>query len=152
MSDYIYKYRNRGVNSNRIELYNAVTSYFDTEWGHKDGTPLTPEEAAGLPFSYYYSYRSHTTNELRAIVEACFTSEQKAAIKGNSLVIDAPVNPSTGKIEDVYFRFDKNSSFMNIPIETFRSIELTLKQKVTVKATSEGKKMNYFPFLWRQDF
>lgn len=158
-SGYTYKYRNGIIADveapSTIDLYNASTAYLDMKWQHKDGTPLTAREAQGAERDpYYFSYSSMNYDQLRSLVAGYFTSQQKATLgaKGNSMIITARINPDTGKVADVYFFWSRNELFMNIPVETFRSIELAIKQRLTITSTAAGRRFNYCEFIWEQKF
>ena len=156
-SGYSYKYRNgiiSGVEiTNRVEIYNAANTYLDVKWGHKDGSALTEGESLGYyQDSYYFSYSSKTHDQLRALVDGCFTSQQKVFLRASTMIVQARLNPMTGRVVDVYFSFRRDYPLVNIPVETFRSIELALKQQLTITATAEGRKFNYFEYIWQQNF
>jgi hypothetical protein len=156
-SGYTYDYRTYKLPSGLelsqdIELYNTNVKYLDVEWDRKEGEMTYTEASGHEPWSYYISYRSQTLDQLRDIVAGCFTTYQKTLLRGNLMHVRALVDPDTGNVSDVYFIFDWNSPFVNIPVETYRSIELALKQKLTITATDAGRKFNYIDFMWRQDF
>jgi hypothetical protein len=156
-SGYTYKYRNAKIENTEIpvmiELYNVANPYFDVKRGHKDGTPLTYEELMGeIPGSEYVSNSSQTIAQTLAMVNNCFTAQQKTMLKDKTMIIELRTDPSTGKVADVYFSFFRNYPFVNIPVETYRSIELALKQNFTVTVTARGRKMNYLQLVWEQEF
>jgi hypothetical protein len=156
-SGYTYKYRNgiiSGVEvATRIELYNASSKFLDVPWTYKNGAQKSEGEALGYyQESYYYNYRSQTYDQLRSIVAGLFTSQHKTMLKGSTMLVVALVDPSTGKVVDVYFSFRRSYPLMNIPVEIFRSIELAIKEKLTITATANGRKFNYLDFSWQQQF
>lgn len=157
-SGYTYKYRKYKLSStgfeiaNMIQLYNADAIYLDVAWGRKEGT-ITEGEAMGYYRDpYYLSYRSLTQDELQALVASCFTARQLEDLKGSSMVVEALVNPDTGRVGEVYFSFRRSYPLVYIPVETFRKIELLLKEKLTITATDNGRKFNYLFFIWQQLF
>ena len=99
-----------------------------------------------------YSSRSLTRLQVISMVDGLFSAQQKAAIKGEVMGINVRFNPSTGKIADVYFSFRRNGPFANIPVETYRSIELALKQNLTLTVTDAGRRLNYIPMYWPQRY
>jgi hypothetical protein len=156
-SGYTYKYRNGIISGvevkTRIELYNADNKFLDVPWNYKDGTPKNEGESLGYyQNSYYFSYSSLTYNQLRTLVAGQFTSQQKNSIQGNSMVVQALVDPDTGKVVDVYFSFRRAYRLVYIPVETFRNIELAIKEKLTITATDQGRKFNFIEFIWEQKF
>jgi hypothetical protein len=150
---YTYKYRNYVMSGGQeieegIEIYNADNSYLDVEWGHKDGTKMSAGEALGdYGDDYYFSYSSMTTMDLKLFIELRhFTAQEVKNMRGSNMIVEIRVDPITGRVADVYFSFMRNSAFMNIPVETFRAIELDIKDQLTITSTTAGKKFNYCPF------
>jgi hypothetical protein len=156
-SGYSYKYRNFKLASgkeqpNILFLYNSSVLFLDKPVANKDGTPLTErEELRGSPYPLF-SGQSMTDEQVDAMIMGKFSSAQKATLTGKSFIVDAMIDTSTGKVSDVYFIFFRNYPFVNIPVETYRSIELALKEKFTVTVTAEGRRKNYIRFHWSPDF
>lgn len=155
-SGYAYKYRNAKIfgydTPSRVELFNASNTYLNVTWGYKDGTDMPADKALGRSDKLDFSSSSLTIAQTYAVVAGCFTNQQKSALIGKAMIIECRINPSTGKIEDVYFDFFRNYPFANIPVETYRSVELALKQNLTVTVTAEGQKLNYIQLYWSQKF
>jgi hypothetical protein len=156
-SGYTYNYRTYKLPSGLelrqdIELYNAANIYLDVEWDRKEGTKTEAEAMGKVSWSYYLINRSHTLDQLREIVAGCFTAGQKTDLSDSSMIVQALVDPDTGQVVDVYFSFGRISPFIHIPVETYRSIELALKQNFTIRATEAGRKFNYIDFTWEQWF
>jgi hypothetical protein len=150
---YTYKYRNDPETSWPIvQLYNASTTYLDMEWGYKDGSKISLKKFMGEDKTPDYSSRSLNALQRKSLVDEFFTTEQKAAFKQHILSIDVRFNPSTGRIADVYFSFNRNSPFASVPVDTYRSIELALKQYFTLTVTDAGRKLNFIPMHWGQFF
>ena len=157
-SGYSYKYRNAKISgveaTSLLELYNAVTSYLDVKWAYKDGSNMSIHKALGDDSSNNpdFSNSSQSIAQTLAMVDGCFTSQQKSTLRGKSMGISIRINPATGRIADVYFDFFRDSPFANIPVETYRSIELALKQSLTLTVTNEGRRLNYIELTWTQEF
>ena len=155
-SGYTYKYRNLKIHESEIPsilvLYNAANPYLDVNWRHRDGTPLTPEEIIGNSPNSEYFNSNQTIAQTLAMVNGLFTSQQKAQLRGKFVFIELKIDSSTGRIADVYFRIERNGPFANIPVETYRSIEQSLKQNLTFTVTAKGRKMNYLQLSWPQEF
>jgi hypothetical protein len=156
MSGYTYKYRPLNLSgielNDNIELYNAANTYLDVKWGYKDGTPMSAEKQLGKDNTPDFTTGSQTIAETLAMVKGLFSTYQKTLLRGKSMIIRVRFNPSTGKIEDIYFSFFRDSPFVNIPIETYRSVELALKQNLTITVTDEGRRLNYISLFWSQKF
>ena len=156
-SGYSYKYRNAPgfdgpETSVLLELYNAASAYINVEWAYKDGTRMSLAKALGDDPTPDFSNTSQTIVQTRATVSGCFSSQQKNTLRGKKMVVTVRFNPAAGRIADVYFTFFRGEPFANIPVETYRNIELALKEKLTITATAEGRRLNYIEFVWDQEF
>jgi hypothetical protein len=155
-SGYTYKYGHDQIVGNpmpdRIRLYNAANPFLNTEWGNKDGSPLTFAEAMGYDTKKAFSTSSQTIAETLAMVDNLFTTQQKATLSGKSMFVSLRIDSSTGKVGDVYFSFFRDGPFTKIPVETYRSIELALKQNLSVTLTPDGRKLTYIQLFWSQKF
>jgi hypothetical protein len=160
-SGYTYKYRNpkytgieyTGIElSSSVELYNATNSFLDVEWAYKDGSPLPGEKILGKVKTHDFTAASQTIGQTWAMVDGVFTTSQKNMLAGKSMIISVRFNPATGTISDVYFEFFRNDPFVSIPVETYRSVELALKQNLTITVTDDGRKLNYIQLFWEQEF
>lgn len=158
-SGYTYKYDSPyhngiGYFSYLIQLHNASVLYLNVDYANRDGSPLTEKEILEGPLAPLFSGQSMTDDQVRTMINGKFTATQKATFAGNgrTLVTEVRVDSSTGKVVDVYFRFLRNGPATNIPVETYRSIELALKQTFSITVTAEGQKKNYIPFSWMLEF
>jgi hypothetical protein len=155
-SGYTYKYRNYKAGNvevtGMIELYNAANPYLDVKWGYKDGTQMSFEKAMGKTNIPEFTESSQTIAETLAMVKECFSTYQKTLLRGKSMGITVRFDSSIGTIADVYFDFFRDDTFVNIPVETYRSVELALKQNLTITVTDEGRRMSYILLYWNQEF
>jgi hypothetical protein len=158
-SGYTYKYRNHVIQGiefaieDRIELYNADNTYLDVAWSYRNGTKMREDEALGRNGGeYYFSNRSLDVLSLQLMVHNLFSKQQQMSLRGTSFMIDVRVDPITGSVTDVFFSGERNRPFINIPVEKYREIELAIKDQLTIIATANGKKFNYIPFVWVQEF
>jgi len=135
-----------------ILLYNSSVSYHNVEYVNKNGAPLTEKEVFDGPISPLFSGQSMTKSQLEVLVYRKFSSAQKTSLRGKSIIIGLRVDTSTGRVADVFFEFIRTEPFMNIPVETYRAVELALKQSFTVTVTAEGRKKNYIRLSWIQEF
>jgi len=154
-SGYSYKYRNEKLDAETedpymLELYNAANRYVDVEDGYKDGTEFSTFFGEGRPDDF--SSASQTVRQTMATVDGCFTSQQKTMLKGKLMFITVRFDSSTGKLTDVYFTFPRDEPFMNIPVETYRAIEIALKQNFSITPTAEGRRLKYIQKFWTQRF
>jgi hypothetical protein len=156
MSGYTYKYRNDRVGevevSSRIELYNVASSFLDVKWGYKDGASMSFEKQMGKDNTPDFTSASQTIAQTLEMVKGLFSTSEKNLLRGKSMLITVRFNSSTGTIADVYFDFFRDSPFVNISVETYRSVELALKQNLTIAVTDEGRRLNYISLFWSQKF
>lgn len=160
-SGYTYRYGSKkgddgDVNPVILQIYNSDNRYLNVKWGRKDGTvpPSYPyEDGIGSPDEPEHSSASSlTVDQFHSTVNNCFSTQQKALLKGSSIWIECRIDPSTGKVADVYFSFFRNQPARYIPVETYRSVELAIKQKLSFTMTAEGRRMNYTEVLFRHIF
>lgn len=143
--EYTYKYT---LDNGRISLFNVNNKYIDCKWGFKDGSKMTEEVYFGRTPTIV---KDNWTKPLAySIVNDAFSIDQKSLIKGNSLMTEINIDPITGNI-DVTFSFLDNTAYRNIPIETYRKIEVALKEKIQFTMTDIGKKLNYGIVVWSQE-
>ncbi|MDR2893930.1 MAG: DUF5043 domain-containing protein [Alistipes sp.] len=156
-SEYTYNYRNPmwfgGVEEpTEILLYNADSRYLDTKFAYKDGSEMDVDTELGLDFTDVYTDKSLTERQIADMINACFSSQQRVALRDKHMYYEVRIDTSTGKVADVYFRFDRSGPLMNIPVETYRSIELALKKNLSVTLTAEGRRRNYIQRFWQHKF
>ena len=136
-----------------IELSNAGSSpYRHREWGYKDGSQMPLNEVMGTGNTPAFSDSSLTIARTLALVNNCFSAEQKAMLQGKSMFIELRIDSSTGMIADVYFSFSRNEPFVNIPVETYWGVEVALKRNLSVTVTPYGRKLTYIQLFWNQEF
>lgn len=131
----------------KVKLYNQENEYVNV--------PLVYKETGKRPPYDLREKRVEDDNwsSLRAelIVNQSFTTEQMQIIKDHKLGVGIYVDTTTGKVVGVEFRFLKISPFADIPISTFREIELKMKREIYFTLTEAGKKLNYVYLGWIQD-
>ena len=135
---YVYEYEPflGGV----IELYNSDSRFVGEEMTY-DGSTL-------------YTSLSVTNDEMMALVADQFSDEQKSMLAKHKLIIELRVDPQTGRVADVIFSFFNAPviPFTRIPVDVYRRVELALKENMIFTPTAESRRMNYFSFVWPQQF
>lgn len=131
-------------------LYNAECHYYKTE----QIDLRTGEKYKFLPGLQPLEKENQTKPQCFAIVNRAFPPEIKTKIKHIELCIALYINPATGQIADVVFRFPTLTSiapYTLVPISVYREIEIELKKSVRFTPSAEGKNLNYISMFWRQD-
>lgn len=131
----------------KVKLYNQENEYANVPLVYKENGERPPYDLREK------RVEDDNWSSLRAelIVNQSFTAEQMTIIEGQKLGIGIYVDTTTGKVVGVEFRFLKISPFADIPISTFREIELKMKKEIYFTLTETGKKLNYVYLGWIQD-
>ena len=142
---YVYEYGH--FLGKMIDLYNSDNRFVGEEMTY-DGSTKIPEGTR------LYTSLSVTNDEMMALVADQFSDEQKSMLAKNKLLIKLRVDPQTGRVADVIFSFANVSivPFTRIPIDVYRRVELALKENMIFTPTAESRRMNYFSFVWPQQF
>lgn len=142
-----FVYRYEKVTPSLVGLYNSDSRFVGEEMTY-DGSTKIPE---GM---LLYTSLSVTNDEMMALVADQFTVEQKNILAGWKLIIKLRIDPKTGRVADVIFTYANISRcpFTRIPIDVYRRVELALKENMIFTPTAESRRMNYFSFVWPQQF
>ena len=86
-----------------------------------------------------------THSQLRALVTDQLSDEQREMMKGNQFSPLMNIDAKTGRVADVWFILAGDDNYRNkIPVETYRKIELALKEKVIFTVTEECRNHKNF--------
>jgi hypothetical protein len=93
---------------------------------------------------------SWTKQKSFSIINGAFSTAQKQLIKdgGRDICIILYVDPDTGKIVDVVYKFLSVSPYGVVPVSVYRKIEIELKKNVWFVPTEQGKRRNYIIVGW----
>ncbi len=93
---------------------------------------------------------SWTKQKSFSIINGAFSTAQKQLIKdgGRDICIILYVDPDTGKIVDVVYKFLSVSPYGVVPVSVYRKIEVELKKNVWFVPTEQGKRRNYIIVGW----
>lgn len=94
---------------------------------------------------------SWTRPKCNSIVNSAFSFAEKQRVKGFKVTVIMYINPDTGKVAEVKFRFASFNPYATIPVSVFRKIETELKNSIWFTPTGEGKKRNYIICGWRHE-
>jgi hypothetical protein len=129
-----------------ITLYNKQNRYTYAEKAYKDGRKL-PEDISDGRISAI-EVETWSRPKARAIVNAAFSTQEKALVKGERFTISMYIDPDTGKVVEVNFGFWNRSPFGRIPPSTYYKIEQRLKQEIWFTMTEVGKQLNFGFLFW----
>jgi hypothetical protein len=132
---------------NGITLYNINNQFTYTESTYKNGEipPYMIDDVVEETWTKPHSI---------SIVNNAFSSAEKAWIRatGHSFSIKMFIDSNTGRVSEVHFTFPKGSRYQQIPLSTFRTIEVNLKSRIWFTLTAEGRKLRYCRRAWSHDF
>ena len=119
---------------------------------YKDGSPIKIESIDDLFFGGKPEVvlNDNTSRKLFNIIDCGFSKEQALIVFPKTLDIVLNISSSDGTITDVYFWYQQESKYTEIPLDVFRQIELSLKNEVVFELTEEGRRMNYCYLSWSQ--
>jgi len=83
------------------------------------------------------------------IVNDAFSAAERSRIQpGQVLRIAMFICPQTGRVMEVRFGFSNRSGYATIPVDTFRRIELALREQIRFTPTADGRRLNYIFRTW----
>ena len=143
-SGYTY---NADVNDDSsVTLYDRNSQYVYAKRTFKDGTPLSDDYLLGRVA--LVEKDNWTFDKAQSIINNAFTPDDKERLKDDYLQVNLIIDPNTGKVLNVYFWFHRNQSFASIPVITYRSIEMKLKNEIWFTVAEGGKKLNFIKLGW----
>ena len=120
-------------------LHNTDNVWAMTEQKYKDGSRLK-----GTDVRNGFVCSADAFSQISNAIRSKFTSEQIDLARGEILVMDIFINSNSGKIDGVNFMFNSfKNAWCRIPVDTYRSIEVMLKNTYTFNITDLGKNFNY---------
>jgi hypothetical protein len=126
-------------------LYNKENRLTYANRTYKDGSPLSKElfdsEVDVLQDDNW------TKSKCVSIVNNAIRNYSNA--RGCFVSVSMYIDPNTGKVMEVKFRFVKDEGMGTVPVSAFREIEINLKNNVWFTPTAEGKKLNFLFRGWR---
>ncbi len=140
---YTFKYRT--LHGLSLEIYNVDQKYYFSEEAYSDGSKK------GFDFLYEDDFNPHTGANLSKLdayetIKDFFSQEQLAYLRTETrynLFINMTIEPSTGRIADVFFSFPLDAKYKTISPEVFRQIEQFLKENMSFTMTDQGRKLVY---------
>lgn len=85
-----------------------------------------------------------------SIVNNAFSDIEKQKVKDSKFAIVMYIDPNSGKVLEVKFRFACFQPYATIPVSVYRKIELELKKNIWFTPTEYGKRLNYIYIGWKQ--
>ncbi|MDR0332026.1 MAG: DUF5043 domain-containing protein [Dysgonamonadaceae bacterium] len=136
---FTYQARNSGM----IILYNTANQFsFPGSQGLKNGSAIP--ETFWSDGVYSFSNNSDVIeNQITTIVRNALSAAERQRIGNHKLKVISRINPDTGVISEVEFRFMLDSPFNTIPLSVYRTIEVNLKNQVKFTPTAKGRQLNF---------
>ena len=145
-----YTYRCNTLNWGYVTLSNADNIYTDANFMYKDGSPVTDTKILQGDVTLIAD-DNWTKQKCMSIVDNAFSTAEKARIKGESFMVIMTIDPDTGKVIEVDFKFYRNEPFATIPVTTYRKIEQNLKNQVWFTITPTGKQLKFIKRGWMHE-
>ncbi|MBR4924026.1 MAG: DUF5043 domain-containing protein [Bacteroidaceae bacterium] len=144
-SDYTYKTEvySWGI----IKLYNTSNSWINKSMMYKGTDQIYIKSDLGEDLFDHASWLVGEEN-IQTIVSSAFSRDEKRMIGDKEMIITMYVNSTTGRIDDVMFKFFDDSPYRFVPVSTYRKIELDIKQNVQMTLTEAGRNLNYI-YWWK---
>lgn len=139
---YSYQCENYG---GLIELYNSTNQFRDVTQT-LNGALFDPDIFYDQNVTYSWEAQRQ---QAQALAAGIFTSAEINLLKSDPriLTIRLYIDPQTGKIQDIEFKFSNRFNYAKIPVERYRAIELALKNNLTFQIATAEKQLNYC-FTW----
>ena len=123
-----------------VSLRNRDNRWIGVQEVNRDGT-FVPYRGAPTPL------QPNTATQMRqqalTIINNAFTPAERQRFRGTRLEVVLYIDPTTGRVDDVEFVFDRQLGFATIPVATYRRIELELKNRIQFVVTAEGRRRNF---------
>ena len=145
-----YTYRCITESWGQVTLFNAANIYTNADYVYKDGRAFRDMDVMEGKVSLIED-DNWTKQKCMSIVDNAFSTAEKARIKGESFDVSMTIDPATGKVIEVDFRFYKNEPFATIPVTTYRKIEQNLKNQVWFTITPTGKQLKFIQRGWMHE-
>jgi hypothetical protein len=132
-----------------VTLYNKANQFTYAEKTYKNGREL-PEDIYEGRISAI-EMETWSRPKTRSIVNAAFSAQEKAMVKGERFVITMFIDPMTGKVIEVKFVTWIRSPYARIPPSTYYKIEQQLKKEIWFTMTEVGKQLNFGYLNWEHE-
>ena len=145
-----YTYRCNTHSWGIVTLSNANNIYTDAKYVYKNGKAFSDMDVMEGKVNLIED-DNWTKQKCMSIVDAAFSTAEKARVKGEEFDVSMTINPTTGKVIEVDFRFYKSGPYATIPVTTYRVIEQNLKSQVWFTLTSTGKQLKFVQRGWMHE-
>ena len=138
-----YSYQCDVSPTGNVYLYNISNSWIGIDQKVKETNQIFSSEDAFIDLITDESWLQNKT-EFKTIVRNAFSAlDRNTWSKSGTLYVNFFVNADTGKVDDVRFYFDRDSSYVYLPVSFFRQLELALKENIQYVLMDAGKKLNF---------
>lgn len=143
-----YAYQCDVSSSKLVILYNKSNKWINVYPIYKSTGETFAQTDQGIDLLEYDNFPD---SKYKSIVNAAFSPNEKQKVKGYDLTTIMYINSTTGKVDEVSFRFANFEPYATIPISVYRKIETELKNKILFTPTTEGNKLNYIYYWWSHE-
>ena len=147
---YTYRCNTQSWDFGRVTLSNTNNIYTDADYVYKDGRAFNEMDVMNGIVDLIED-DDWTKQKCMSIVDNAFSAEEKTRVRGKKFDVSMTIDPATGKVIEVDFRFLKNGPFATIPVTTYRKIEENLKSQVWFTLTPTGKQLKFVQRGWMHE-
>jgi hypothetical protein len=141
-----YTYKCDVTDWKKVTLYNKNNKYTYAEQTHKDGSYLTIEEQ--LDRNPTVENDNWTRQYRENVVNSALSPSLRERVKNHRLIVTMIVDPSSGNVIEVYFKFGSIQGYATVPVSVYRQIETEIIKNVWYIPTEKGKNLNYIMLSW----
>ena len=142
-----YSYQCDVSSARNITLYNISNNWIGLDQKFKGTNQTFVFEDTYTELITDESWLQNKT-EIKTILRNAFSAlDRNTWSKSGTLYLNFFINTDTGKVDDVRFYFDCDSSYVYLPVSFFRQLELAFKENIQYVLTDAGKNLN-FVYQW----
>ena len=138
-----YSYQCNVSSVGNVYLYNTSNSWIGLDQKFKSTNANFVFEDQSDDLITHDSWLQNRAKLTMILRNAISSLDSDVWTRNGTLYINFYVNTNTGKVDDVRFYFDRNSSYVYLPISFYRQLELTFKEQYQYVLTDVGSSLNY---------
>ena len=135
--------------SGMITLYNKDNRFTYTHYANRDDTRVSSDILLGKV--QLIEDDNWTRRKCSEIANNVFSATEREKVASEEYDVNMIVDTSTGIVIEVFFCFLSDDPFSEIPVTTFRKLEMELKEKIWFTISPEGKKLQFLRIGWMQE-
>ena len=143
-----YRYQCDVSSSGNVYLYNISNNWIGLSPQIKEGNVNFVLEDIQVELTTEESWLLNRTKFGTIMDNALSSIDDNTWTKHGTLYVNFYVNTDTGKVDDVRFYFDRDSSFVYLPISFYSQLELAIKEQFHYVLTELGRNLT-FVYQWQ---